>query len=174
MAERRKHRALRLGVILGALTWQAAAWADGQAVPLDAMTAGSVKVNGVLSEWTAAMTPLNRKVSGSPGTGKDLEIRASLGVDDEAIYVAADITDDKLIRSGAYAATEDKLTLVIAFPSEGASPSYTAFEVDIFHGDPGHTAGAVQIKGAKVAGAQVVEAPRKGGFTVEAKIPWAS
>ncbi len=165
---------LGLGVALGALAWQAEARADGQAVPLDVMAAGAVKVNGVLSEWTAAMTPLHRKVSGNPGTGKDLEVRASLATDDDALYLAADITDDKLTRSGAYAASEDRLTLVIAFPSEGASPGYTAFEVDIFHGDPGHTAGAVQIKGAKVAGAQVVEAPRKGGFTVEAKIPWAA
>lgn len=174
MDGRRQARALGLGAMIASLSWGMEARAEGQAVPIDVVAPGFVKLNGVLSEWTGAMTALNRKVSGSPGNGKDLEVRASLAADDDALYLAADITDDKQVRSASYAATEDRLSLVLAFPSEGASSSYTAFEVDVFHGDPGHTAGAVQIRGAKVAGAQVVEAPRKGGFTVEARIPWAA
>lgn len=165
-----------MGLVSALLLTAMDARADGLAVPIDLVKPGSIKLNGVLSEWTGAMTPLNRKVSGNPGSGKDLEVRASLAADDDALYLAADITDDKLVRTASYASSEDHLTLIVAFPSEGAATSYTAFELDVFHGDPGNVAGAVLLRGAKLAGASVVEAPgsSKGSFTVEAKIPWAS
>jgi hypothetical protein len=154
---------------------QGAGDASGTSIPLDRVQPGAIKVNGVLGDWTAAMTPLNRKVSGSPGTGADLGVRGGLAYDDDALYVGADIVDDKLTRTSSYGAREDRLTLTIAFANE--TGAFTAFEVDLFHGDPGNVAGAVIMRGGgKVAGAQLVEAPAasKGGFTLEARIPWAA
>jgi hypothetical protein len=174
MISRARARVLGSGVLLVGLLQAEQARAEAGSVPIDVVNAGAIKMNGVLSEWTGAMTPLQRTVSGSPGSGKDLAVRASLAMDSDALYVAAEIIDDKLTRTGSYGSSEDKLTLILGFPSDGAAPSYTAFELDIFHGNPGQTAGVVQLRGVKVAGAQVVEAPGKGGFTVEARIPWAA
>ncbi len=165
-----------LGPVLATLLLSTAARAEGLAVPIDLVAPGAIKVNGVLTDWPASMTPLRSKVSGNPGAGKDLEVRAGLSADDEALYLGADITDDKLVRTGGYGAGEDHLTLVVAFPAEGAAGSFTTLELDVFQGDPGNVAGAVMLRGSRVAGASVVEAPKadKSGLTVEAKIPWSA
>lgn len=162
---RRSHVALPLLAILLA---SRSALAEGSMVPIDGVPQGGVKLNGVLSEWPA-MTPLSVKLSGSP-SATDHAVRAGLMMDDGFLYVGADVTDDKLVRTKSYGANEDRLTLVVAFPDG------QAFEIDLFAGDPGNVAGAVKIKGADVSGAQLVEAPRsdKTGYTLEAKIPWSA
>jgi hypothetical protein len=141
-------------------------------IPVDIVASGAIKVNGVLSEWPGAMTALNVRVSGAPGGDKDLSARGGLATDDQNLYVGLEITDDKLVRTASYGPNEDRAMLVIAVPGEGGS--YTAIEVDLFVGDPGNVAGAVRIKGASVPGSTLVEAAQKGGYTFEAKIPWAA
>lgn len=170
------HRSLTTPALLATLLLSTAVRAEGLAVPIDLMAAGAIKVNGVLTDWPASMTPLRSKVSGNPGAGKDLEARVGLAADDDALYFAADLTDDRLTRTASYGQGEDHFTLVLAFPGEGAAGNFSVLEVDVFHGDPGNVAGAALIRGAKVGGASVVEAPKadKSGFTVEAKIPWAA
>jgi hypothetical protein len=148
--------------------------AEGHSVPVDLVPPGTIKINGILSDWPAGMTPLDRKLSGNPGSGADLTARAALAADDDALYVSADIIDDRLVRTASYAATEDHLTLVLGVPTEGGG--FTTLELDLFQGDPGNVPGAVLQKGEKVPGSSLVEAPRpsKDGFTLEAKIPWTS
>lgn len=156
-----------------AALWANPSWAaDGLMLPLDPVKSGSIKIDGVIKDWTTAMTPLEKKVSGSPGSGNDLAVRGGVGVDADYVYVAMDIIDKKLMRTKSYGNSEDRATLVLAFPDD--SGNYTAVEVDLFAGDPGNVAGAVRIKGSDVKGAQLVEAPQQGGLTFEAKIPWSA
>ncbi len=156
-----------LPLALGMLSARAA-HAEGSMVPLDSAPQGGVKLNGVLSEWPA-LTSLSVKLSGSP-SASDFAVRGGLMTDGEALYVGADVTDDRLFRTKAYGAGEDKLTVVLAFP-EGPS-----LEIDLFPGDPGNVAGAVRMRGVDVPGAKLVEAPKadKSGYTFEAKIPWST
>lgn len=167
------NRTLGVSAALAIQCLAAVASADGLSVPLDVVSAGAIKLNGVLSDWPQAMTPLHVKVSGAPGTGADLSVRVALAFDDQSLYVAGDVTDDKLVRTASYGEGEDHLSLVIVFPNEGSGA--TPFEVNLFPGDPGNVGGAVFLKGSgKIEKAQLVEAPQKGGYTFEAKIPWST
>lgn len=162
-----------LGCALALVTASSTARADGLAIPLMQVASGSVKLNGVLSEWPTAMTPLNTKSQGSP-SDKDFSARVSLAYDDTALYVAGDVFDDKMVRTSSYSAKEDHFVLSIAFPGDGGAFAVT--DIELFPGDPGNVAGAVRVKGGSAAGAQLVEAPNasKTGYTFEAKIPWAA
>ncbi|MCC6648827.1 MAG: hypothetical protein IT374_25085 [Polyangiaceae bacterium] len=145
--------------------------AEGLAVALTQVAPGSIKLNGVLSEWPTAMTPLSTRVQGSPAD-KDFSARVALAYDDAALYVAADVLDDKLVRTASYGDREDRFTLTIVFPGDGGALS-TA-EIALYPGDPGNVAGAVRVKGG--GGGQLVEAPNasKSGYSFEAKIPWSA
>lgn len=146
---------------------------SGGRIPLDQTTAP--KVDGVLKEWTVPLTLLGVRVSGQTGS-TDLGAAAALATDDTHLFVALDITDDKLVRTKALAETEDHVRLTLVFPGEAGGASNTA-EILLFPGDPGNVAGAVKRKGGgAIAGASLVEAPRAsgGGYSFEAKIPWAS
>jgi hypothetical protein len=151
----------------------AAASGSGARIPLDQTTAP--KVDGVLKEWTVPLTLLGVRVSGQTGS-TDLGAAVALATDDTHLFVALDITDEKFVRTKALAESEDHVRLTLVFPGEGGSASNTA-EILLFPGDPGNVAGAVKRKGgAAIAGASLVEAPRAsgGGYSVEAKIPWAA
>jgi hypothetical protein len=160
-------RSLALSALATVLSAASLASADGLAVPLDVVASGTIKLNGVLTEWTQAMTPLNQKASGSTATSA----RVALAFDDSGLYVAGDVNDAKLHRTSSYGEGEDHLSLVVAFPEGGS------VELLLFPGDPGNVAGAITAKGSgKVNGAQIVEAPHpaKDGYTFEAKIPWSA
>ncbi|MGK3992128.1 hypothetical protein [Sorangium sp. So ce1024] len=121
-----------------------------------------LKLDGVPKEWPVAFTPLGTRVKGKPSKA-DLSAQAAIAYDDARIYVAADVTDDAL-RGGA-----DHVKLVLGFPGGRVQ------QVALYPGQPGKTAGSVKVPGGKaVAGARVVEAPRSGGYTLEASIPWAA
>jgi hypothetical protein len=155
------------------LSGAALAAPGGGRIPLDQTTAP--KVDGVLKEWTAPLTLLGVRVSGQTGSN-DLGAAAALATDDTHLFVALDITDEKLVRTKALAETEDHVRLTLVFPGEAGAASNTA-EILLFPGDPGNVAGAVRRKGGGViAGTSLVEAPRAsgGGYSFEAKIPWAS
>jgi hypothetical protein len=73
------------------------------------------------------------------------------------------VTDDTL-RGGA-----DHVKVVIGFPGGKIQ------EIALYPGQPGKTAGSVKIPGGKVVpGAKVIEAPRSGGYTLEASVPWTA
>lgn len=168
-------RALSTLGLVGAfsLVSNAASAADGLTLPLDTIKSGSIKIDGVLKDWPAALLPLEKKVSGSSSGGADLTARGAVGIDDQFIYVAMDVLDDKLVRTKSYGANEDHGSLVLAFPDD--SGGYTTVELELFAGDPGNVAGAVKIKGGSaISGASIVEAPQQGGLTFEAKIPWSA
>src|SRR6185312_4454724 len=59
--------------------------------------------------------------------------------------------------------------VVIGFPG-GATHS-----VFLYPGDPGRSPGVARTAdGSTVSGARVVEAPRSGGWSLEAAVPWSA
>ena len=145
--------------------------AEGARIPLD--RAGPLKVDGVLKDWTAPLTPLLVKISGASG-GADLAAACALAVDDQHLYVALDVFDDKLVRTKSATEAEDHAQLTLVVPGEAAS---LTIELLLFPGDPGNVAGVVKRRGGpELAGSTLVEAPhpKGGGYSFEAKIPWTS
>lgn len=144
-----------------AMTTATPASAQVSALRADLVPPKTIKLDGLPKEWPSGLASFGKAVKGK--TGKpDLEARGAVTYDASAIYVAADITDDTL-RGGA-----DHIALVIGFPG-GATQ-----EIQLYPGDPGKTAGVAKIGGLVVPGAKVVEAPRSGGYTLEASIPWSA
>lgn len=164
-------RSLVSACALALLSTAPTARADGLAIALTQVAPGSVKLNGVLSEWPAAMTPLRTRVQGSPDD-KDFSARVAFAYDDAALYVAGDVLDDKLTRTSAYGPREDRFTVTLVFPGDGGAVSVA--EVELFPGDPGNVAGLARVKGGGAG--QLVEAPNasKSGYSFEAKLPWSA
>ncbi|MRG91592.1 hypothetical protein GF068_06600 [Polyangium spumosum] len=106
---------------------------------------------------------LSHATKGKPSKN-DLEAKAALSYDGTNIFLAVDVTDDVLRGGGG-----DHVALTLGFPGG------VVHEVRLFPGDPGKSAGAAKTKDGKaIAGAKVIEAPRAGGWTLEASIPWSA
>jgi hypothetical protein len=131
-----------------------------------------VKMDGSLQEWpprAAAKTV----VKGDPSK---TAFAVALGYDDAKIYVGGDVGDATFVRTPRFADTEDHAVLTLAFPVGNALATY---EVALFAGEPGESAGVVRFasgarRGREVPGAKIVEAPATGGYTFEAAIPWSA
>lgn len=150
---------------------------------IDVVDRGDARVvlDGVLREWQGNLVGLDDRAQlvrgGDAWSGPD---DASVGFcvarDAEALYLAAEVRDDQVVRTRAHRPGEDALVITIAFPN---GRLWTAWEVAVMPGEPGAFAGAAQYRVPRVRGlpgAQVVEAPLVGaaGFTIEARIPFAS
>ncbi len=118
-------------------------------------------IDGVPGEWPRELVKLSSAVKGSPSAA-DLSAKGAITYDDKNLYVAVDVTDDVLVGGG----DGDRVDLVIAVGSSVQT-------VSIFPGQPGKSAGKAVSKGT-VSGAKVVEAPKKGGWSLEATIPWTA
>lgn len=132
-----------------------------------------VKLDGLVREWQL-LSPAKVK-SEPPPSGQG--IQTALQYDDTKIYLAADVDDAAFDRTGKFAEGEDHVSLFLAFPT--GSNGFSAHEVGFYAGKPGESAGAVKWlsgpkKGSNVAGAKIVEAPKDGGYTLEAVLPWAA
>ena len=141
----------------------AASPASAQALTLraDLVEAKTIKLDGVPKEWPSGLIGLTQAARGKPAKA-DLEARGAMAYDATSIYVAADVIDDRLLRNA------DHVLLILGFPG-GAT-----YEVALYPGEPGKTAGSAKVAGKAVSGAKVVEAPRAGGYTLEASIPWST
>jgi hypothetical protein len=131
------------------------------------------KLDGVVKEWHLR-SPAKETISGSTdGLGLDVAVQTG----DDTLWIAAEIADGTLTRTGKFGDHEDHVTLTIAFPS--GRGALKAYEVGFWPGVPGSSPGAVRWTagpraGQKVAGARIVENDVKGGVTFEATLPWAS
>lgn len=153
--------ALALAPLLAALP--ALAVAATSSIPADLVEPKTIKLDGVPKEWPA-MTSLDVAVKGTPKKG-DLEAKAGVAYDATNLYVGADVTDDVLKGGGA----GDKVVFSLQFP--GGSP----IEIHVAPGEPGKSAASVKkADGGAVTGAKAVEAPRQGGWSIEAQIPWST
>jgi hypothetical protein len=163
---------------LGAGFIASPAWADP---PVDVIARGETRVvlDGVLREWSGTLSAVDSQSQSSRGapawTGPD---DAAFGFavmrDDEALYLAVEVRDDRVVRTRQHRAADDAFVLTVAFPR---GRMWTAWELRFQPGEPGSYAGAVRYRGTRaVPGAQIVEAPYRGGpgFTMEARVPFAA
>ena len=131
------------------------------------------KLDGVVKEWHAR-SPAKETIAGNvDGLGLDVAVQGG----DDTLWLAAEITDSKLVRSPKYADNEDHVTMVLAFPS--GRGALKAYEIGVWPGVPGNSPGAVKWvsgpnAGQKVSSAKIVENDGKDGTAFEATIPWSS
>ncbi len=118
-------------------------------------------LDGVPGEWPRELGKLGA-TKGTPSAA-DLSGKAAVAYDDKDVYIAVDVTDDTF--KGGPGGDRVDVVLVIG----GASTTVT-----LIPGLPGKSAGKATVAGSDVKGAKVVEAPRKGGWTLEAKVPWSA
>ena len=134
-------------------------------IHMEPMAGEKVRIDGDLREWPSKMTELGDVVQGS-GAGGGASV--VLGYDDTTLYVVARVTDKKLVRTTGAGEAEDHATLYLAFPKAAT------YEIDLYPGAPGKSAGLVRTKGAPIKGAKLVEAPNDKGYVFEATIPWSA
>jgi len=153
---------------LAMLCFAEPAAAAGRMLTAEPLGDQKLRIDGVLKEWPGRMTSLGDTLRGK-ASENDAKVTGQLAYDDNNIYLAFDVVDDKLVRTRAASDGEDHAQLLIAFPKGGGFHTY---EVSLHPGDPGKLPGAVKLGGRPVAGAKIVEAPDEGGYTIEAQIPW--
>jgi hypothetical protein len=137
------------------------ALAEGSTLRADLVQSKAIRLDGVPKEWSA-LVGLTHALKGRPSKA-DAEAQAGLAYDDTNLYVAADVSDNALRPGG------DHVELVLGFPGG------TVYEIELFPGDPGKSPGSAKMKdGSAIGGARVVEAPRAGGWTLEASVPWSA
>jgi len=159
-------QAFAAGLALFSSTFPALAGGGGTMIVPEPMEGEKVRIDGDLREWPNKMTDLATTLSGSGGRAG-----VTLGYDDASLYVVLKLGDQRIVRTAAAGQSEDHATLMLAFPH---GREFNTYEVELFPGNPGKTAGVVKLRGATVSGAKIVEAPSKGGLSVEAQIPWSA
>lgn len=144
------------------------------ALPLARIDPATVRIDGSLREWGEV-----RRLD--VGSGSDGAMAIALGYADTGLYVGAEVTDDRFVRTSAHGADEDVVVVTLAFPS---GRSLRGTELWLYAGESGRSAAAVTsgAVGARrrsdARGAEIVEAPRSaggaGGYTLEAFVPWSA
>lgn len=162
-----------------ALSMLLAAGAARAEVPVEIVERGNVRLvlDGLVREWGTDFVAVSARADVVRGADRwrgpeDASFRFALARDGESLWVAAEVTDDRLARSRAHRSGDDALVLTLAVESGGAT---AVREVAIYPGEPGSFAGAVRWSTGgrgEVAGAQVVESPAAHGVVIEARIPW--
>ena len=158
--------AFAMALALLSATLPALAGGSGAMLVPEPMEGVKVRIDGDLREWPNKMTELGTTLSGSGG-----HAAVTLGYDEASLYVVLKVTDHRIVRTAAAGEGEDHATLLIAFPH---GRDFNSYELELFPGNPGKTAGVVKLRGASVSGAKIVEAPSTGGLHVEAQIPWSA
>ena len=151
-------KALAASLLLSTiLSWSCAA--SAQALKAN-LAPDKVRIDGMAQEWFGQQHELDVVVRGTKPTADDLAAKVLIAYDDKGIYVAAQVTDDKLVASG------DHLELLIGIPG-GKTKSLL-----LFPGVAGKSRAVVKSGNSRVSGAKIVEAPTDEGYTLEASIPW--
>ncbi|MDD9935176.1 MAG: hypothetical protein OXT09_16310 [Myxococcales bacterium] len=150
------------------LLWPAGV--SAAALTLTPVQPGQIRVDGDVGEWRGA-----RFVE--LGEAADSSIEYALGYDGEALYVAARVYDESLVRSRKPARREDAVVLALALPRAGGT--HRLSEVWLYAGEIGRSpaSGAVARGGGtpKAERAiQIVEGPLADGdgYVLEARVPW--
>lgn len=128
---------------------------------------GSIEVDGALREWRGV-----RFID--VGEGADASMRFGIAYDATGLYVAAEVRDDRLIRTREPSTSEDAVVLTFAFP---ARRGFSAVEIWLWAGQSGQSAGVVGVgaigrRPSPTPRARIAEAPARAGYTLEAFIPW--
>lgn len=171
-------------VTLTTLTLVTPEGARADAIPLEIAPRGAnrISMDGVLGDFRrfTEMVAVDESAQVLSGRDRwqgadDASFGVALARDEQSLYLAAEIRDDVIVRTREHGGDDDALILTLAAP---AGPNRSAvYDVAIFPGEPGNFAGVVRFRGARsgnVPGAQVIEAPLRGGggYTLEVAIPW--
>lgn len=137
------------------------------ALPITEAGEGSaIRVDGSLREWRGV-----RFID--VGEGADASMRIALAYDGGGLYVGAEVRDERMIRTASPGTSEDAVIVTLAMP---ARRGFDAVEIWLWAGESGRTAARVGVgpldRPRVASGAQIVEAPARGGYTVEAFVPW--
>lgn len=147
---------------------------------LDHLAPNTVKIDGLVKEWPGTTT------AGEVVKAGKLSATVVAGYDDKGVWFGAEVQKSgPMGRTSAFGPNEDCVSLVIAFPKggvgKGGASDYVTYEVGAYAGVPGSSTGLVKFRagpnaGKAIDGAQIVEAPRKGGpgYGVEAFVPWSA
>ncbi len=132
-----------------------------------------VKLDGVLKEWPARYAATQTLSGKTDGLG----LAVAVQTDETKLYVGAEITDPSLTRTAQHGDGDDHVSLTLAFPA--GRGGLKGYEIGLFAGKPGESSGVVKwlagpSKGQEVAGAKIVESDVKGGFVLEAALPWSA
>jgi len=140
-------------------------------LPLSLLDANAVRVNGSIGDWRGLRFR-------NLGSGSNGSMKYVLGYDAEALYVAADVKDDVMVRTRTQGRAEDAVVITLAISTDDGM---RVTEVWLYAGVMGEQAAAALIGTpggglSAVAGAQVIEGPteRGKGYVLEARIPWSS
>jgi hypothetical protein len=148
--------AIAIGVVL------CAGAAEAKPRGLKALVApDDVSIDGEAHEWDGEWRDLGFVLKGGAPDKADLGASVLLAYGSDGIYVAAQVTDEKLVGGG------DFVELVLGIPG-GKVATFS-----LYPGVPGKRA-EVKAGRGKVSGAEIVEAPTQGGWSLEAKIPWSA
>jgi hypothetical protein len=137
-----------------------------------------IRVDGELGEWR------NARWAKLESEAPDAALRYAFGFDDAALYIAARVSDDSMVRSAAPMRAEDALVLTLVAPRPKGAPDVT--ELWLFAGITGKSASKamyVSREGAapgaplrNIDGATIIEGPAEQGegYVLEARLPWAA
>lgn len=143
-------------------------------LPLSLLDASGVRIDGSLGDWRG----LRMRNLGSGANGS---MKYVLGYDDAALYLAAQVLDDALVRTPSPGRGEDAVVITLVIPTDSGT---RMVELWLFPGIVGEqaAAGLMGTPGgglSPIADARVVEGPLEGdqrgaGYVLEARVPWAS
>lgn len=139
------------------------------ALDVQRATRTTFRVDGALRDWAAV--PMQRF-----GDGDDASFEVALAHDDQGLYVAARVRDERMIRTRRPGALEDVLVLTVATPGDGG---LEAMEFWLYAGEEGSSAAVALMAepGARVRrparGARILESAVSGGYELEAFVPFA-
>jgi hypothetical protein len=144
------------------------------ALPLARIDPAEVRIDGALREWRDI-----RRLE--IGGGADAGLSVSFAYADAGLYVAAEVSDDRFVRTSTHGGDEDVIVVTLAFPR---GRSLRGIELWLYAGESGRspavvTGGAIGARRrSEVRGAEIVEAPRSaggaGGYSLEAFVPWSA
>lgn len=146
--------------------------AEGAMLPAVLASDTKIRMDGQPKEIPGNWNSLETVISGKAPKKGAAFAQGAIAYDDNNLYLAMRLEDDKIVRTSGAGANEDHATLSIAFPLKARS--YRTYHVELYPGLPGKLPGVVKIGDSKVSGAELVEAPDGDGFTFEAKIPWSA
>jgi hypothetical protein len=144
--------------------------AEGVMLPAVLATDVKIRLDGQPKEFPGSWNSLETVISGKKQPASFAQ--GAIAYDDEFLYVAMRLDDDKLVRTASAGPNEDHATLAIAIPVR--AKQYRTYQIELYPGQPGKLPGVVKIGDSKVSGSELVEAPDGEGFTFEAKIPWSA
>lgn len=138
-------------------------------------------VDGVAREWSARgelrlvddRGAVQGNAAGWSGPS-DASFAYALARDEQHLWVAAVVRDERVVRSRAHRDGDDAVVLSLGW-SDGTRA--LGYEVLLQPGESGSFPAAARFRGrgGAVAGAQVVEGPNPdGGFVIEARLPWGA